>query len=60
MTKKVFSVRKFIERLLTHSDAELIATLKSGWYLDCDNLTEEEMNCLGYATNDGWMIEVKE
>ena len=58
--KKVFSVRKYIEWLLTRSDVELIASIKIGWCFDCVNLTEEEMNSLGYTTKNEWMIEVDE
>lgn len=54
MSKKVFSKEKYIEwckqEQFPYDDCD--------WPDDCDGLTEEEMNEIGYDTEDVWMVEV--
>lgn len=64
--KKVFSKEKWIKKeILTNNFPinkneidELVELL--GWPNECDGLTEEEMNKLGYLTRQNWMVEVEE
>lgn len=52
--KKVFSKKKFMK------EAKLTEDKIGKWVDDCDGLTEEEMNKLGFRTSKKWMIEVED
>lgn len=53
--KKVFSKERYIE-----IEGEEAYAISKNWVDKCDGLTEEEMNQIYYATDDDWMIEVKD
>lgn len=57
--KKVFSKERFIESMGYEEYKKTI--FPDGSYVDeCDGLTKEEMEELGYFTDEDWMIEVEE
>ena len=59
--KKVFSLKKFQEWYKTSELRKIMFNVNCElWANECDGLTEEEMNKLGYETSDNWMIEVEE
>ena len=59
--KKVFSVEKFKESMKSFGYVKtIIDCYLANWANECEGLTEEEMNKLGYRTGDNWMIEVEE
>lgn len=58
--KKVFSLKKFIEWAVKSDYLdEIINSLKIGWPIECDGLTQEEMAKKGVSTSDDWMVEIK-
>lgn len=63
--KKVFSKEIWVKDRLNDiyqiiNDIYQKMNDNQSWINQCDGLTAEEMNELGYSTYDGWMVEVKE
>jgi len=57
--KKVFSVEAL--KLDKNSPPTTTAlSIASGWTQECEGLTEEELNAIGYEVQDNWMIEVED
>lgn len=57
--KKVFSKEKFIEVEGIDSYEETFENGES-WVEECEGKTEKEIRELGYQTEEGWMIEIKD
>lgn len=62
--EKVFSKEKFREAMkkknyFTPEQLDDICTDPDYWVKKCEGLTEEEMNKIGFATLDEWMVEVE-
>lgn len=61
--RKVFSKEKFIKNMRQNpnvSQERLQSMLNDTehWSNDCEGLTKEKINEMGYGISDGWMIEV--
>lgn len=56
--KKVFSKEKFIEDM-GHEEYQKTIFPYGSYVDECDGLTEEEMEELGYLTDEDWMIETE-
>lgn len=58
--EKVFSKEKFIEVMGIETYEKSIYPVVGSYVDKCDGLTEEEMEELGYLTDEKWMIEKEE
>jgi len=59
-TKKVFSTQKYYDWCLAQYGKVYYKDPTDVWVVDCEGLTEAEINEIGYGCSISWLIEVED